>query len=831
MNKFLSLLFTVTYLFSQIYQFQNLGIEDGLSQSNVYSILQDQTNILWFATEDGLNNYDGNNFVVFKQSYSDALQSNDINEIVQDSKGNIWIGTWGGGLAKFIPASGEFISFTSAYQDSNSLSGNRVQSLFIDPDSNLWIGTSEHGLNQLVDEKTKRFKHYNTKNSMISNDRIWSIESNKSGELWLATENGLNHLNLKTGEVTIYFRETANNLSLNHSLIRCLYFDHSGKLWVGTEDGLHQMLEPGKFKRYLHDERDPHSISHNVINVVYEDSFDQLWIGTGAGGLNKFDRKTELFHSYKNDPVNPISLSSNDVRDIFEDHSLNLWISTRGGGISRINLKQKPFAHLTVYDGLTHNRTTSIAETPDNKLWIGTREGISIYDRKTSSYSYLTEGSGKERLKDNYVRVLSYDRSGGLMWIGTQNSGLASYDYKSNHMSYYESDPSNSNSPPLNEIQAIYQDGDYLWIGTEKGLSRLNKASGKFEHYLHDLNNGETSVITITGNDNTIFVGADDFGIYILDKSTMKMKQLVHHPDDPKTLINDVILCMLLDDQYLWIGTERGLNRYQLSSGEFKLFDTTTGLANASILAILADDQNNLWLSTNLGISKLDKSNFSVRNYNQIDGLLNTSFIRASAHHASDGMLYFGAFNGLTAIAPKQFRSENYKYPVRIRRVKSLVTGKDIDLSHKTELVLPAGENFFTIEFIAMDFTKSSRNRYQYKLSGFDPDWINSGTRNIATYTNVEPDTYTFQVKGSNSFNEWNGNITELTITIQPHFYQTFWFKLFIALMVLKILYLLYWLRVKLIKNKNTELRNEIRVRQKAEENLENLIHELETKN
>jgi PAS domain S-box-containing protein len=823
-------------------KFDRLSTKEGIPHSTVFSIIQDSKGFLWFGTRNGIARYDGYNFKIFQHNPLDttSLSDNDAGGIIEDSFGNIWIRTWGGGLNRFNPETEKFTHYKHNPNNSKSISSDQVQSLYINHSGTLWIGTFNTGLNRF-DSKSETFIHYrNDVNNprSISNNRVWSMEED-SKNFWIGTDDGLNKMDRETGIFTFYKNDPNNPKSISHNRVRAIYYSKSGKLWIGTEKGF-SLFNPEKdeFTNFIHDSNNPNSLSDNVINDggLYEDESGILWIGTVNGGLNKFDPKTGKFIRYLNDLNNPKSISYSDVRVIFEDRSHNIWLGTRGGGISKFDNKPKRFEHYSYQpdnpNSLSSNTVYSIFEDRFGILWIGTWSGgLNQFDRKTHKFRhYKPDPNNKNSLSDIDVNVV-YEDNAGTLWVGTWAGGLNKLDPVTKEFVHYKYEPNNSNSVSDKNIFSIYEDkSGNFWVGTrEGGLNKMDRETGQFKHYKFDPNNSNsisnnTVNVIYEDSQDIMWIGTDD-GLNKFDRQLENFK--IYKPDlnNPNGINHNRIMSIYEDKSgRLWIGT-RGGGLNMMSEGRkmkddvvFTHYTEKDGLSSNVILGILEDNEGNLWLSTNKGISKFNTQTKIFRNYDVDDGLQGNDFNNGAYFKNRNGKMFFGGTNGFNSFLPNLVKDNPHIPPIVITAFKKF--DKDVEFDKALNFIeiikLSYEDNFFSFEFSALDYTNPSKNQYAYKLEGFDEDWIPSGTKRYATYTNLNPGNYIFRVKGSNNDGIWNEEGTFIKVSIVPPFWQTWWFRIFVIASIIMIAFVIHKGRIKFIELQKQKL--EIQVIERTKE-------------
>jgi PAS domain S-box-containing protein len=806
-------------------QFDQIRVEHGLSQSCVLAILQDSKGLMWFGTQDGLNKYDGYNLTVYKYNELDShsLSDNFILSLYEDKSGTIWVGTHSGGLNEFDRETERFTHYTNDPDNPTSLGSNTVWSIYEDKLGTLWIGTAGGGLNHF-NRKTEQFTHYtHNPNELdtLSNNTVLSIYEDKFGTLWIGTAGGgLNQFNRETEQFTHYTHNADDSNSLSNNTILSIYEDQAGKLWIGTNGGGFNKFDrdTGEFTHYLHDPDNPNSLSDNNVNSIVEDRFGNLWLATSSWygnsygtALNKFNPETEQFTHYIHDLANPNSLSENTVASILRDKSDILWIGTGFSGINKLDTKYRKFIHYKHDPADTHslvdNHISSIYEDRSGTLWIGTYDrGLDKFDPKTEQFiHYRYEPNNPNSLSSDKIWSVYEDKS-GILWIGTGGGGLNKFEWETGKFTHYLHNPAISDSLSDNNVWSISEDQTgVLWIGTfNGGLNKFDRKTGKFTHYTHNPDNAnnlsDNNIFSIYEDQlGTLWIGTFNGGLNKFNRETGEFTQYKHDPNNLNSLSYDRVLSMY---EYpagtLWIGTYGGgLDKFDISTETFTHYTEKDGLPNNSVVGILADDQGNLWLSTGKGLSKFNPKTETFRNYDVSDGLQGNEFDGVKAYFKSKtGEMFFGGLNGFNAFYPEQVKDNPHIPPIVITdfRIFDKTVKLGTAISETKELKLSYKDNFFGFEFAALDYTNPQKNQYAYKLEGFDKDWIYSGSRRYATYTNLDGGTYIFRAKGSNNDGVWNEEGTSIKIIITPPPWKTWWaYTLYLIALVSAIYGYVQW--------------------------------------
>jgi PAS domain S-box-containing protein len=836
-------------------KFQHLSLEDGLSQSTVYAILQDSQGFIWFGTQDGLNKYDGYEFTVYRHDPSDAysLSHNEIFAIYEDSNGTLWIGT-SKGLNRFDRQKNRFIRYL--HKNTNSLSHNSIWSIYEDNMGILWIGTDGGGLSQFDRHQNQflSFKHDPKNPHSLSHNEVWPIFQATKGVLWIGTNGGgLNKFDRQQKKFTHYWPDEKNKKSFSNR-ISSIYQTAEGNLWIGSIKGLHQFdPQTERFVHYFHDPNNSKSLSHNAVWGINEDERGRLWIVTDGGGINLFEGGT--FVHFKHDSQNQSSLSSNAILSLYQDKAGTMWFGTSGSGVNYFNQKQEKFVHYfpepNNSNSLNNKHILSIYADQKGFLWVGTRGGLNQFDEKREKVTHFRhEPENPNSLSNNEIHAL-YEDSMGTLWIGTFGGGLNQFNREQNQFVSYKNNPDNPDSLINNYVMSIYEDkmGE-LWIATRGGLDKFNRKQGKFTHYVHDPKNpntlGDNNISSIyEDKTGTVWIGTLGGGVNKFDRLRNHFIRYQHDEKNQNSLSYDEVSSIYEDKTgTLWIGTYGcGLNKFDRATETFTHYSEKNGLANSTVYCILEDNQGKLWLSTNRGLSKFNPKTERFRNYDVLDGLQSNEF-NPACYKNQRGELFFGGINGFNAFYPEQVKDNSYIPPIVMTDFKmfnqSVGFGGKSPLKQHISLTknitLSYKQSFFSFEFAALNFLQPKRNQYAYKLEGFDNNWNDIRARRHADYTNVPHGSYIFRVKGSNNDNVWNEQGAALKITILPPPWKTWWAYTLYVLTILTIIVSYHLAQERKLRKQQKELKREkqIAIQLKEadrlkDEFLANTSHELRT--
>ena len=678
------------------------------------------------------------------------------------------------------PATHHSALYQHSSEDPQSLSGNSIESIYEDRAGELWIGT-DNGLNHFDRASGKfspSFSQAVPGSAFIGNAAVYTLSEDSRGALWIGTSAGLFKWDRDANHWTVYRHDPGDPTSLSDDAVTCILEDAQGMLWIGTRTGLDLFdSSHNSFISYDHDPNDPYSLASNSVRSIYEDRSGVLWIGT-SGGLNKYARSTQKFDLYQHTPGLSNTLSDNNIWAIDEDHLGNLWVGTFFAGLARLN---PTTGAVTVYQNnpsdptsLSSNEIRAILEDHAGNLWIGMeRGGLARFDPATGTFiAYQHNDVEPDSLSNNDVFSLFEDHAGRL-WIGTQRGGLNRFDPASGTFIHYQNDPNDPMSLSDNQVRAIQEDHTgVLWIATFGGVNLWDGKSNHFTVYRHD-------------------------------------------PKDASSLNSDEVSCIFEDQEgTVWVGTfGGGLNRFDRTSQSFTHYTEKDGLPDDTVYGILADAEGHLWLSTNKGLSKFDPRTQVFRNYDVSDGLQGDQFNPGAYFQGKNGEMFFGGTKGLNAFLPQQVKDNLIPPPVVITAVKKYNQTIQTNPAPNATIPLSYRDNFISFEFAALDYNTPEKNQYAYMLEGVDKDWVSAGTRRYASYTNLQGGDYIFRVKASNNDGVWNEQATTLFIHITPPFWQTWWFIGIVGLVAVAGSIGGYRLRVRDIQARNRELEQQVEER------------------
>ena len=822
--RLLLLISAFGFCFQAYSQKPNLYFEqvlDGLSQSNVRCIAQDGYGFLWLGTMGGLNRFDGQHFKAYR-SGDDAVSLNDnrINDLLIDRNGRLWVGTYED-LHLFDYGQDKFQIIKPKEARFSTTDVLTIQQL---ADGTIWVG-SLHGVLELEEVGEVHLKKPEAKNLKLVEDRaIHVIHEAQDGVIWLGTDDGV--FIISEGEtVEVALSQRLSNVTD--------ILDVEGEIWISTRyDGLYHLhFTGGRWTASPLGQEAGELNSNNIFDLQLKDNL--LWIGTETGGLNVLDLEGGSWYHYDKKVGSSGGLQTNSIWSIFFDSEDGLWLGTNNQGVFTHNRYAKKFNHVLP---VTPNKvqlqfgTVSDFLEVDDRMWIATDGGgISIWNRSENEFSFINHVDGDPSSLASSEVLSLFEDSKGRIWIGQWGGGLSLFDPSSKRVQNFNRG-NNHDIGSDNVFNIVEDESGCLWMPTwGHGLSRFNPETEEFFNIGHIqysdslLSSELTYDVEIDGAGRiwvATLMGLDRVTIYEDDR--FEIRQFKSDDDLSSSLPSSSINCLQLDSQErLWVGTDKGLSVYQEEGSIFDSFTTTHGLPSNNIRGIVEDDMGILWITTDHGIAKMvegDKVRFEM--FETFDGLQGNEFFGRSVYKDSNGELFMGGVNGFNHFFPEQIALNPIAPQVQLtglRIFNQLVSPASDDATLEqtileTDLItLRHDQSVFSIEYQAISYVNPTEIKYAFRLSGLEPDWNFVEERKVATYTNLDPGEYTFQVKAANSDGVWSEGFRELRISILPPWWETLWARGLAVFVFLSSIFSFFYYRTRNLRRQQQLLELEVK--------------------
>ena len=823
--------FSINVQAKEYNRFNNISIEDGLSQATVETMMQDSKGYIWLGTNDGLDRYNGYTFkkYSYEKGQENSLVNSYILDIKEDSEGNIWVAT-AAGISK-IYNDGEKVQNYTSDSESGNLSNDNTTTMLISNSNKIYVGTAE-GIN-LYDKKTDKF---NLIYPELKEEYVNSLAEDKYGNIWAGTENGLYKINVVTNAIE-RFESTDDVNTISENYIYKVYYDGDKHIWVGTYDnGFCKLnIENNKVTRYLLTREDG-TIRGAFVKNFLKDSKGNIWICTDEGVV-LFEVDKNIFTWYENKVYDPYSLIDNNTFSILEDYSGLIWIGTYSG-VSTFDpystighYKNDPFNSKSINE----KAVSGIYEDDDGLLWIGTSSsGVNILNKDRDVIECLTTANG---LSNN--RITDITGAGDYIFIATYN-GLNVVNKISGEIEIYDEEDGLAS----NIVKKLFYDElGYLYIGSASGLDALNlndRSVINLNYILEEIGISSKNISAIYRDSKRNFwLGTFvDNGLIKIDADTGIINVFKNKENDSLSLSDNTIRCIGENSKgEIWIGTNFGLNRYNEKDDTFTSYTTKDGLANNTIYGILFDDKDNPWVSTNLGIAKINIDTDVINNLNITDGLQSNEFNGNSHFKTKKGEFIFGGINGFNLFIPDEVVIKSSNLNIVFDDFK--VNGKSIE-SIDNKVFKPSEKNI-RVGFFLPDYKSMKNIKYYYTLDENEEKWIPL-PGNYVDLANLSSGDYELRIK-SRGANGSFSDVKSVKFRILPAFWkskQAILIYILIAILIfihsrykIKKLDEIVMKRTKQLSDemeKNTELLNKvIELEIKKNNYFVNLSHELRT--
>ncbi len=800
-------------------RFDRLSVDQGLSNAWVQSILKDSRGFLWFGTQDGLNRYDGAEMRIYRSDGHDpgSLPSSVAAALFEDSKKRLWVGSgWGNaGLARYDREHDRFERFLPRGKEGL---GNNVRAITEDEEGRLWLGT-DNGLARL-DPATGAFVRY----PLVPDERsgtnegiVSALHEDRQGRLWVGAYTGLFLFDRRQTRYQRWLGASSDHVDLARTEVWDFYEEPDGTLWIATLGGGLCRLDAatGAHEHFLPNPRDPRAIANERVRRLVPDGRGHLYVGTENGGLDILDLRTREFTHNVPDMDDTASLRSASIWSLHLDDQGILWIGTYDGGVSYLSPAGQRFQTLGARrGGLSDSHISAVLEDRAGNLWIGTGGGLNRLDPRTGRFTCFRHDPKDPTTLGSDAVWAVFEDSRGRIWVGGWASGLGLLDPVSGRVQRFRHDADDRSSIASDNVWRILElrTGELLVV-THEGADLLDPNTRRFTHLRDRYPGVYSSVLYDAAEDasGSLWLAGPTY-LGKLDRRTGHIDQYRSDPNEDTALGKGWTQAVLIDSLgNYWFGTEGGLACLAADGKRTRRYTSVDGLQNDKIASIQEDGGGNLWVGTNRGLAKLvdaihlpDRPRFV--NFDVHDGLAGSDFVRNASCRSRSGRLYFGGSQGLSSFDPGQVEQNTRVPPVVLTDLKifnrravvgALGSPLEKTITETSTLQLSYRHNMVTFEFAALNFVIPEKNRYAYKLEGFDSLWNEVGAQRSATYTNLPPGTFTLRVRASNNDGFWNNDGVALRIRVTPPFWRMTWFLTLLTLTLVACAGLAYGLRLR----------------------------------
>jgi ligand-binding sensor domain-containing protein/signal transduction histidine kinase len=826
-------------------EFETLRDAEAIDNQPITALAQDVRGLIWIGTTNGLVRYDGYRFRKFSHKVGDpfSLAGDYVFSLSATKDGRLWVGTANDGISVLDPATLRFEHFRHDEKVAESLSGGRIFALSTDGRGGMWIATSE-GLDHLPagGKHFNHFRHSLAPHSLMD-DKVRSLLLDKTGRLWVGSSSGLQRLapDGKSFETIIRGKN-----------VQTLFEAQDGKLWLGTYKHGAAWLDAssGDTPQQVH-WLPLAQLSHPWVVGIAHVLTDQIWLATSGGGITVVAASDgHILQTLRHDPQLAGSLALDSPRPLLLDRSGWLWVGTAGAGLQRMNANQHLLQLLRHSakrpNGLSHPNVSSMLELADGRLILGSEgNGIDIFDRQQGLIGgYRVKAGQAGALPDSTIHSLAQTNDGSI-WAGTQQAGVVRQTPGS---------PAWVSVPGLPGLQAnkllTSSDGS-LWAGTSRGVARCqtgipppqsaNQAAAAkrnanqttppmhFEALTDERGKAMEASVNALAQDSQgrIWIGTLN-GLWLYEPGNRGLIRIPSAPHRADGLISDLISGLLIDSHdRLWVATDKGLELLTSRDGKLARFEHVSAMLGQPGKALgsnlLADRQGRIW-TEKVVIEPVGPGKMRMTPLTKADGMDIGASWFGSYTQTRDGLLLFGGTQGVAIIDPTRFKPYAYAPPLVVTELKingaAVAPGVLANLpaqagsSTATSLTLAPAQRNFAIEFAALDYSEPKKNRYQYRLQGYEKDWIyTDADHRSAAYGNLWPGIYTLQVRGSNRLGDWSTHELNIPIRVLPAWWQTGWFGLVLLLLTGSTIYAGYRWRMAGMQKKARNLQKLVAAR------------------
>jgi len=814
--------------YPQSYRFKHITSEEGLSTNFVTSIIQDDKGFMWFGTQEGLCKYDGYQITVFKSEPDNAntLSSSNILSLYHHSDNKIYVGTQNDGICIYDPYKSSFNRIPVKGTTENTLSDFQINCFLASLDNQIWIGTS-NGFNLFNPVTLKNKKYFFPMEKTVEVNAFCIHNKN----LFVGTNEGLWLLNEKNELKPV---EIINNTNQKVDLKKINSItEYAGSIYLATFGSGVVMVDPQTMEVVKVYRASEENKNFNYIDEIKIK--DHLMYSVTRDGFVIFDLIEGISERLFKNEKDQSSLSDDYLTTVFIDGQKNIWLGTFSGGVNVSFSQTLKFPNLPRHIGEQFENAFSMC-TDSNKgdIWIGGEKYLKLLNKEklqVQDFSFLIEESN---------HALSVLKDNNNIWIGTWGMGLIKYDLLTKKKDKFFSDEAGGTV-----MSMAFDKNKVLWVGTfSDGLFLIDESKGTTKRYLVENGLPSDNIIAVyVDSKNNVWLGTSGGGVCFVKNGDIDDKKNIKvfaFSDQSNTIPSNTVYSILEDmSGNMWFGTDAGFCAYNSEKNNFIKYSEKDGLANNAVYSLLQDKIGNLWMSTNKGVTKFNPkaSNINAsafRNYDQKDGLLNIEYTSGAFAKLATGEMIFGGVNGVNIFNPKNILDNFHVPPVCIVSYKR--AGKDIPtdtvITYKKHIKLNWRENYFQFELAALDYNSPLKNKYIYKLEGYDNDWSTPTNIRYISYTELPGGDYVFKVKAANNDGVWNETPYSIHITVIPPFWKTTWFYILVSVLGLTAVVVFTQLRTRAIKKENKILESKVAERtQELEEKNRDITSSIEYAN
>lgn len=790
-------------------ELRHLTIHKGLSNNIVYSIGKDPKGLMWFGTRNGVDRYDGIHFKHYNLSTNDSFNSETSvgKTLLIDKQGTIWVGTLNG-LFTYDAKKDKFLRVLG--KNKSEIASLRINVIKQDFNGNILIGADNTAyIFNPTEDTLIKIREINTP--------VISILPFDHQHFIIGTNNGIFKINTNNYRIGPISDKKAIADKLSNAYCNYIFQDKTNRIWLCTINKGVYIWTPktDKIEKSIPLSK---TITKGVwIKKIIELKSNNFLIGVDGNGVYIVNQKFEIKSQFNHNENKPNSLSNNGVYDLLKDDANRIWIATYGGGVNIYDpnyLPFKPIQHIiNTKNSLSNNTGRAVLEDTKGDLWFGTKKGISILNRKNKKWKHFYNHENNKNLLGSNTILTIEQINNNEVWVGSYGGGIDKININSGKIEpVFKGEELEQNEGTIYVYKILKDKDGNVWIGSIRGkLLKYNPKNRKLTSYpIYSVQN------IYEGRNNVLYLGCRE-GFFLFNKDSGEYKLFLPNKEYPDAISSNACFCFHEDKQgQVYIGTEGGgLNIFDSKTEKFKHYTQEDGLPSNTIYGILPDPKGRLWLSTTNGLSLFDPQKEKFTNYDIADGLSIKEFNYGTSCVTTAGELIFGGESGFVMFNPLKMKKVSlnpklYFTDFKISN-KSLAIGeegtplqKHIDLTKV--IVLDYQQNSFSFDFIGINYTNPIKNRYSWKLENFEKEWTPASSSSRATYTNIPPGTYTFKVRASNLQDGWNGKERQITIKVNPPFWQTYWaYGVYIILFIGLADFVLKFMKIRLQEKHSNE--------------------------